>query len=64
MKREFTLKLSQTVPLEYINTRKPMDEVSKFLIDTIKKTFHFDGEIEVIEAKEVESEQNVGLMEN
>lgn len=54
MKREFVLKFLQTISPEYMNTRKSMDEVSKILVDTIKKELFFNGEIEVIGAKEVE----------
>ena len=54
MKREFILKLSQTIPPEYVDTIKSVDEVSKILVDTIKEELVFNGEIEVIEAKETE----------
>lgn len=54
MKREFTVKLSQTIPPEYIKTRKPIDEISKLLIDAMKAAFNFDGKIEIIDAKEIE----------
>lgn len=58
MKREFVLKFSQTIPPEYMDTRKSTDEVSKILVDTIKKELFFNGEIEVIEAKETECNIN------
>lgn len=54
MKREFTLKLSQTIPPEYVNTRKPIDEVSKLLINTMKVVFNFDVKVEIVDAKEIE----------
>ena len=54
MKREFTLKLSQTIPPEYIDTRKPIDEVSELLINAMKAAFNFDGKIEIIDTKEIE----------
>lgn len=54
MKRELVLKFSQTVPPEYVATRKSVDEVSKILVDAIKNNFDFNGTIEVVDAREID----------
>lgn len=54
MTREITLKFTQEIPQQYIEKRKPLEEVSKILIKEIKNSFNFNGTIEVIELKEFE----------
>lgn len=54
MKREITLKFVQTIPKEYIDGRKSLEQAANTLISSIKNEFSFNGEIEVLEAKEIE----------
>ena len=53
MTREVTLKFTQEIPPKYIDDRKSLSEASKLLITAIRESFNFNGEIEVLEEKEI-----------
>lgn len=53
MKREITLKFTQTIPESRIKNRKSLTDASNLLVHTIKNEFNFDGTIEVVDAKEI-----------
>ena len=53
MTREVTIKFTQEIPPQYVNGRKPIEEASKLLIKEIRESFNFNGNIEVIEEKEI-----------
>ena len=56
MKREITLKFTQTIPEQYIENRKTLKQASDTIVGAIKNEFNFDGDIEVVEAKEYADE--------
>ena len=53
MKREVTLKFIQEIPPQYVETRKPLEEVAKMLVNEIRNSFNFNGDIEISETKEI-----------
>lgn len=53
MTREVTIKFTQEIPPQYVKGRKPIEEASKLLIEEIRKSFNFNGIIEVVEEKEI-----------